>query len=76
MRDTTTLADLMFDDGTGKNEEGGREWDHFGQEYTIGPDGFPSLLTGIQSKRRSIEREGTRENELWGKSRKSGTFGG
>ena len=40
----------MFDDGTGRNEEAGREWDDFGQEFTVGPDGFTSILTAIQSK--------------------------
>jgi len=50
MRDTTVLEDLMFEDGTGRNMEAGREWNDFGQEYTIGPDGLTSLLTAIQSK--------------------------
>jgi len=30
MRDTTALGDLIFDDGTGRNEEARREWDDFG----------------------------------------------
>jgi len=48
MRHTIALRDLIFDnDGTGRNEEAGREWDDFGQEYTIGPDGFTSVLTAI-----------------------------
>jgi len=53
--------------GTGRNIEAGREWDDFGQEYTVGPDGFTSVLTAIQSKaeivilrgyeRRNLERK-------------------
>jgi len=50
MRDTSALGDLIFVDGTGRHAEARREWDHFGQEYTVGPDGFPSVLTAIQSK--------------------------
>jgi len=30
MRDTTALGDLMFEDGSGRNTEAGREWDDFG----------------------------------------------
>jgi len=58
MRDTTALGDLMFDDGTGQNEEAGREWDDFGQEYTVGPDRFTSVLTAIRSKARVLKEEG------------------
>jgi len=47
MRDTTTLEDLMFDDKTGRIAERGREYNDFGQEYTVGLDGFTSVLTAI-----------------------------
>jgi len=58
MQDTTALGDLIFDDGTGRNVEAGREWDDFGQEYTVGPDGFTSVLTAIQSKAGVLKEEG------------------
>jgi len=58
MQDTTALGDLMFDDGTGRNREVGREWDNFEQEYTLSPDGFTSVLTAIQSKARVLKEEG------------------
>jgi len=58
MRDTTALGDLMFDDGTGRNEEAGREWDDFGQEYTAGSEGFTSVLTVIQNKAGVLKEEG------------------
>jgi len=58
MRDATALWDLMLDDGIGRNVEAGREWDDFGQEYTVGPDGFTSVLTAIQSKAGVFKEEG------------------
>jgi len=58
MRNTTALGDLIFEDGTERNEEAGREWDDFGQEYTVGPDGFTSVLTAIQSKAGVLKGEG------------------
>jgi len=48
----------MFDDGTRRNVEASREWDDFGQEYTIGPDGFTSFLTAIQSKAVVLKEKG------------------
>ena len=57
MRDTTALGDLIFDNGTGRNEEAEREWDDFGQEYTVGPDRFTSVLTAIQSKAVVLKEE-------------------
>jgi len=47
MRDTTALEALIFDDGIGRNEKAGREWDDFGKEYTVDPDGFTSILIAI-----------------------------
>ena len=41
------MGDLMFDDETGRNNEAGRKWADFGQEYSIGPDGFTSVSTAI-----------------------------
>ena len=58
MQDTTALGDLIFDDGTERNREAGREWDDFGQEYTVGPDRFTSVLTAIQSKAGVLKDEG------------------
>ena len=58
MRDTTALEDLIFDNGTGRNVEAGREWDDFGQENTVGPDSFTSILTAIQSKAGVLKEEG------------------
>jgi len=29
MRDTTALGDLIFDDGSRRNKEAGKEWDDF-----------------------------------------------
>ena len=58
IRHTTALGDLIFDDRTGRNEEAGREWDDFGQGYTVGPDGFTSVLTAIQSKAEVLKEEG------------------
>jgi len=45
IRDTTAIGDLMWDDGTGRNVEPGREWDHFGQEYTVGQDRLNTIPT-------------------------------
>jgi len=43
MRDTTVLEDLIFDDGTGRNEEAGREWDDFGKNtLSVQMDSPPS----------------------------------
>jgi len=74
MRDTTALGDLVFDDGTGRTAEAGREWDDFGQEYTVGPDGFTSVLTAIQSKAGVLKEEG--HEKLIGLRRESGEDGG
>jgi len=57
IRDTTVLEDLMLEDGSGMNTEAGREWDDFGQEYTVGPGGFTSVLTAIQSKAGVLKEE-------------------
>jgi len=70
MQDTTALGDLMFDDGTGRNEEAGREWDDFGQEYTVGPDGFTSVLTAIQSKAGVLKEEGYKRMSYGGRVEK------
>jgi len=72
MRDTTALGDLIFDDGTGRNEEAGREWDDFGQEYTVGPDGFTSVLTAIQSKAGVLKEEGHERMSYGGRVEKVG----
>jgi len=45
-------------DEKGRNIEAGREWDDFSQEYTVGPDGFTSVLTAIQSKAGVLKEEG------------------
>jgi len=58
MRDTTAIGDLLFEDGRGRTAEAGREWDDFGQEYTVGPDGFTSVLTAIKSKAGVLKEEG------------------
>ena len=47
MWDTIVLGDLMFDNGIGSHEEVAREWDDFGQDYPVSPDGFTSILTAI-----------------------------
>ena len=51
------LGNLIFDNGTRRNEEAEREWDDFGQEYTASPDGFTSILTAIQSKAGVLKEE-------------------
>jgi len=71
MRDTTALGDLMFEDGSGRNTEAGREWDDFGQEYTVGPDGFTSVLTAIQSKAGVLKEEGHEKISYGGKVEKT-----
>lgn len=58
MRDPTALGDLIFYDGMGKNEEEGRDWQDFGQEYLIGSDGYTSVLSAIQSKAGILCEEG------------------
>ena len=70
MRDTTALGDLIFDDRTGRNKEAGREWDDFGQEYTVGPDGFTSVLTAIQSKSGVLKKKGHEKISYGGKTEK------
>ena len=70
MRDTTALGDLMFDDGTGWNEEAGRGWDDFGQEYTVGVDGFTSVLAAIQSKAGVLKEEGHQKMSYGGRIEK------
>ena len=47
-----------------------REWDDFGQEYTIGPDGFTSLFTAIQSKAGLLKEEGHEKMSYEGKVEK------
>jgi len=47
MQDTTLIGDLLFEDGRHRRVETGREWDEFGQEYTVGLDGFTSILLVI-----------------------------
>jgi len=58
LQDTTTIGDLTSDDGMGRNEEEGRAWSDFGQEYLAGPDGFTSVLTAYQSKAGILKEEG------------------
>jgi len=58
MRDTTAIGDLIFEDKEGRNTEEGRVWDDFGQEYTVSPEGFTSILTVIQSKAGVLKEEG------------------
>jgi len=70
MRDNTAIGDLMVDDGTGMSDEGGRAWDDFGQEYTVGPDGFTSVLTAIQSKAGVLKEEGNERLNLGGRVEK------
>jgi len=70
MWDTTALGDLIFDDGTGRNEEAGREWDDFEQEYTVSPDGFTSILTTIQSKAGVLKEEEHEKMSYGGKVEK------
>jgi len=70
MRDTTAIGDLMGNDGTGRNAEAGRGWDDFGQEYTVGPDGFTSDLRAIQSKARILKQEGHEMLNLGGRVEK------
>jgi len=70
MRDTTALGDLIFDDGTGRIEEAGREWDDFGQEYTVSLDGFTSVLTAIQSKAGLLKEEGHEKMSYGGRVEK------
>jgi len=65
MRYTTAIGDLMFEDEKERNREEGGGWDYFGQEYTIGPDGFTSVLTAIQSKAGVLKEEG--HEKLWRK---------
>jgi len=71
MRDTTALGDLMFKDRSGKNTEAGREWDDFGQEYTVGADGFTSVLTAIQSKAGVLKEKGHERISYGGKVEKT-----
>jgi len=71
MRDTTALGDLMSEDGSRRNTEAGREWDDFGQEYTIGPDGFTSVLTAIQSKAGVLKEKGHERISYGGKVEKT-----
>jgi len=70
MRDTTTIGDLMMEDGTGRNNKAGRAWDDFSQEYTVGPDGFISVLTAIQSKAGILKEEGHEKLSLGGRVEK------
>jgi len=70
MWDTTALGNLIFDDGTGRNEEAGREWDVFGYKYTVGPDGFTSMLTVIQSKAGVLKDEGHEKLSYGGRAEK------
>ena len=69
-RDTTALGDLIFENGTGRNAEAGREWDEFGQEYTVGPDRFTSVLTAIQRKAEVLKEEGQERLSYGGKVEK------
>jgi len=70
IRDTTVLGDLIFDDRTGRNAETGREWNDFGQQYTIGPDSFTSVLTAIQSKTGILKEEGHERMSYGGRVKK------
>jgi len=78
MRDTTTIGDLIFGEGErrchsderGRNLEEGKERDDFGQEYTIDPDGFTSVLTAIQSKVGVLKEEGHEKMSYGGRVEK------
>ena len=61
---------MLLDDERGRNVEEGREWDDFGQEYTVGPDGFTSVLTAIQSKAGVLKEEGHEKLSYGGRGEK------
>jgi len=70
MRHTTTLGDLIFENGTGRKVEAGTEWDDFRQEYTVGPDGFTSVKRAIQSKAEVLKEEGPEKMSCGGRVEK------
>jgi len=61
---------LIFENERERNREEEREWDYFGQGYTVGPDGFTFVLTAIQSKAGVLKEEGHEKMSYGGRVEK------